>query len=637
MKQQHSDHKNLKLAMVALTLVLAMGLFVGLNVKPVYGLPAEITITATSNDTACGTVTGEGVFAPDAPVALDAVPQEGCRFINWTEGGSEVSTDSTLSFAAAVDRTLVANFAPIDRPVITAGASKGYDSAKIVWSKVDGAASYDIFRSDSPTGPYSVIDNTTALSYTQTGLTTGKTYYYSVVAVCQANITVTQSTPSASKALTPIPSTPVASAASASYTSVKVSWAGIPGATGYKVYRATSSTGSYSYQGSTTGLYYKNTGLTTGKTYYYKVFAYHTEGTANIKSKASAAVSAKPIPATPAISTIRTKTSTSSKIYWGAVSGATKYQLFRATSSGGDYTYIGAVSSGTLSYIDTGLGIGKTYYYKVRAYHLEGTTRVYSKASPIKSITIGDKYYSGVYKVGRDIPATEYYVKGSNELADAWISTDAAGEDVIGGSAAYPNCYVTLKTGQYVTFEDAVVYPLGKAPLAPKDANGHLIAAQYKVGRDIPAGEYVLLPDKTEDSVLFVVYPDSTMTSDFVGLDSEQVMTYATVKDGQYLDVYYCKAGYNILDADAPVADNTSGILTNGMYKVGRDLDAGTYTVEATSKEDSAYLVVNNSTHPISDFISLSNKIFTGTKQVTVNDGQYIYLEECKLYLSVVQ
>jgi len=631
MKKQRTYHKYLKQVMIAMTLVLALGMFVGLDAKPVFGEPLQINIAATSNNAAYGTVTGGGVYAPDATVTLDAVPKAGCRFVDWLESSSMISSDSTLSFTATADRTLVAVFAPIAKPVISSATSKGYDSAKIVWSKVEGAASYDLYRATSATGTYTKVANTTALSYTQTGLTTGRTYYYTVKAVCQANITVTTSAASAYKAVKPIPSTPVATAASASYTSNKISWAKITGATGYKVYRATSSTGTYSYLASTTGLYYTNSSLTTGKTYYYKVYAYHTEGTTKIYSKASAVVSARPIPATPVVSSVITKTSTSSKIYWGGVSGASRYQIFRSTSATGTYTWVYTTGSTARSYINTGLTLGKTYYYKVRAYHLEGTTKVYSKSSAVKSVTIGSKYYSGLYKVGRDIPAGEYLLMGRNDEGYVYVSLDAAGNDYVSDSDVLPNLYLTLKTGQYVEFDSLTAYPIAKAPMVPKDANGNLINGQYKVGRDITAGEYVLTPD-ADGYMMIVIESDSTLVKDPVGIDLCQGMAYVSVANGQYLTVV-CKAGYAITNPAAPVADTSSGVLNNGMYKVGRDFPAGTYTLESTS-EAAQYLVVNSATHPLTDFF-LGNSL-TGTKQVDLADGQYIFLSDCALHMNVV-
>ena len=55
---------------------------------------------------------------------------------------------------------------------------------------------------------------------------------------------------------------------------ITVKWTKVSGATGYKLYRATSKSGNYKLIKTTTSTYYTNKSLTKGKKYYYKVKAY---------------------------------------------------------------------------------------------------------------------------------------------------------------------------------------------------------------------------------------------------------------------------------------------------------------------------------------------------------------------------
>ena len=175
---------------------------------------------------------------------------------------------------------------------------------------------------------------------------------------------------------------PILSAVSTGYNRATITWAAVEGATSYKIDRATSPTGTYTtvYTASATTRSWTNTSLVTGKTYYYIVRAVvgaYTYGNDTYKA-------VKPIPATPTV--ILTKaSSTSIKVAWNAVSGATKYQVYRATSATGSYSLVYTASSTTLSWTNTGLTAKKTYYYKVRAYHLEGTTNIYGSFSSVKS------------------------------------------------------------------------------------------------------------------------------------------------------------------------------------------------------------------------------------------------------------
>ena len=68
------------------------------------------SIAATANPTAGGNVTGAGNYDHFATATLTATAATGYTFVNWTEGGQEVTTNATYSFQVTGERTLVANF-----------------------------------------------------------------------------------------------------------------------------------------------------------------------------------------------------------------------------------------------------------------------------------------------------------------------------------------------------------------------------------------------------------------------------------------------------------------------------------------------------------------------------------------------
>ena len=124
------------------------------------------------------------------------------------------------------------------------------------------------------------------------------------------------------------------------YDKVKLTWETLKGVDGYQVYRATSKTGTYKRVASVKGdsaATYINTGLTCGKTYYYKVRAYKKIGGKTVYSKFSAIVSGKPVPSKTAVidawgdsgGTLKTT------IQWKPVAGATDYEAqYRYTLDG---------------------------------------------------------------------------------------------------------------------------------------------------------------------------------------------------------------------------------------------------------------------------------------------------------------
>lgn len=167
---------------------------------------------------------------------------------------------------------------------------------------------------------------------------------------------------------------------SASFVGVSVSWASVPGASGYEVWRSMSDKTGFIRVKTTTAAAITDTGLVTGKTYYYKVISY--KGT--VKSGFSAVVSAKPIPATPYSLRAARASARSIKLTWGAVSGATRYEIWRCTTSAtGTFVFVGSTTA--RYYTNSSLTTGRTYYYKIRAYHLEGRVKVYSAFTSVVS------------------------------------------------------------------------------------------------------------------------------------------------------------------------------------------------------------------------------------------------------------
>lgn len=164
------------------------------------------------------------------------------------------------------------------------------------------------------------------------------------------------------------PSAPTGVQATAGNASATLSWAAVTGATSYRVYRSSSSGGSYTQVANPTGTSYVDTGLTNGTAYYYVVRALN--GTT--ESANSTEVSATPsvlLPAAPGNVSASALNATI-KLDWSAVAAATEYRIYRATAAGGAYTLI--TSTTALTYTDTGLSDGTTYYYIVRTFNAEG-------------------------------------------------------------------------------------------------------------------------------------------------------------------------------------------------------------------------------------------------------------------------
>jgi len=155
---------------------------------------------------------------------------------------------------------------------VTASAASS-SSITISWSSVPSVSGYYVYRSSSSSGTYSNIGSTSNTSYTDTELSDSTTYYYRISAY---NSFLEGSQSSYAYATTGIPSTPSnVTASAASSSSITISWSSVSPASGYYVYRSSSSSGTYSNIGSTSSTSYTNTGLSASTTYYYRVSAFN--------------------------------------------------------------------------------------------------------------------------------------------------------------------------------------------------------------------------------------------------------------------------------------------------------------------------------------------------------------------------
>lgn len=175
-------------------------------------------------------------------------------------------------------------------------------------------------------------------------------------------------------------------AKSAGYASIKISWPAVTGADTYKVYRATSSSGTYSLlkEVAASAVSLTDSGRTTGKTYYYKMKATATNGTATVTGTTAAAVSARPVPAKPGSFLVARRSSSSIKVTWKTVSGASGYEVYRKIGAG---SWILRKTTSSLEFINTGLKAGTAYAYKVRAYTTVGTKKVYGSFTAAQTVT----------------------------------------------------------------------------------------------------------------------------------------------------------------------------------------------------------------------------------------------------------
>ena len=159
---------------------------------------------------------------------------------------------------------------------------------RLRWNEIGGADGYQIWRLDD-TGTWKIVktlgdkgntltnDQGATIAYSNTGLEAGKQYTYKMraFAIPEDGVKVFGAYSDAYTVAVK-PETPKATVTSTKAGRAELSWNAVNGAAGYQIWMAESQNGEYKIVKSVTdgSTAYNKTGLSSGKTYYFKVRAY---------------------------------------------------------------------------------------------------------------------------------------------------------------------------------------------------------------------------------------------------------------------------------------------------------------------------------------------------------------------------
>ncbi len=354
-----------------------------------------------------GPVTSIPFTVPNAPTVLSAVSGNAKVTLSWTapsfDGGRQIdhyviyqdgvaltaqpigttanvtglTNGEVHSFAVAAhnlagtgaNSSLISSTADIVPGVPNGLATNaGNDQTSLNWtipSPNGGTAvtGYQVYRSATQTGGFTLISSPTGTTYIDSnGLTNGQTYWYEVSAVNAAGegpVTV----PISSIPFT-VPNAPTGLTAVPGNTSVTLNWTapfnGGRAIDHYVVYQ-----NGNALTGQPTGLIVVITGLTNGLTYSFTVSAHNTAG----NGTQSGTVSSVPNTLADAPTGLTSIPGNSQVILnWTAPtnyggSQITGYKVYRSVTQNSGYTLV--ASPNGITYTDTGLTNGQTYWYEV--------------------------------------------------------------------------------------------------------------------------------------------------------------------------------------------------------------------------------------------------------------------------------
>ncbi|MEA3200562.1 MAG: trimeric autotransporter adhesin [Thermoplasmata archaeon] len=271
-----------------------------------------------------------------------------------------------------------------------AAAGPGVGQITVSWSAPasnGGSAitQYNVYGASSSSGPFSLLGTTggSTFSYAESGLGNGVARFYRVSATNSLGEGPQSGTASATTWAVPGAPQNLAASAGPSPGQIRLTWAapasnGGTAITGYTVYRGTSSTGPFSFVGTTSGstLTYTDSGLGNGATRYYVVSASNAVGEGPQSGASGATTWTVPgAPQSPAATAGPSPGQI--RLTWAAPASnggtaVTGYTVYRGTSSSGPFSLLATTGAATLAYTDTGLGNGASRYYVVSASNVVG-------------------------------------------------------------------------------------------------------------------------------------------------------------------------------------------------------------------------------------------------------------------------
>ncbi len=490
----------------------------------------------------------------------------GCGITDVYYNGNESSFLNAITWEYSNESVLNAPYhhylAPtLEEPVATSA------SVKLSWNAVTDATKYMMYRRDYNGGTWSSwtvkTKSITGTSWTDSGVTAGGQYEYKVRACVSGTF---RGYSNVVNATVPIPAgAPTLSGAAQAGKNV-LSWGAVSGATKYMMYRREyngSSWGSWEIKSkSITGTSWTDSNVTAGNTYEYKARAY--VGTAfgpysNVVSLTAKAAAPPP----PVLN--GTAQAGKNVLNWTAVSGATKYMMYRREYNGSTWGSweIKSKSLTGNTWTDSNVTAGNTYEYKMRACVdglFGGYSNVVSLTQQPTATIYGEAMYHQSDLAWTSVPgATAYKVYRRVNSGSGWSS------------------WTNVKTLYETNWSDTAVTELYQYQYRVRAR----IDGEYGAYSNIVAMTSPGVPDKSNPIINTQLYTSSTLVTLPVEMDwhatgetssSDPVefrfwifLNGSIVKDSGYGSASYC-FGEDWMELGGPYTARV--YIRNGWYEI---------------------------------------------------------------------
>jgi beta-lactamase superfamily II metal-dependent hydrolase/fibronectin type 3 domain-containing protein len=381
------------------------------------------------------------------------------------------------------------------------------------------------------------------------------------------NIQVTPAPPAAPAGLTAVAGT----------SHVEVSWNSVGGATSYNVKRATVTGGPYTTIASPATNAHDDVTAVDGTQYFYVVSAVGPGGEGVDSAEVTATPMAAPTGLTP------TPGNNQVGLAWSAVTGATSYDVKRATVTGGPYTTIASPASN--AHTDSTAVNGTQYFYVVAAVNATGES-INSAEVNATPAAPGKIVLSQVYAGGGSGTAGTAYTKDYVEL----FNSGGSAVDISGHSLQYGSATGNLggSATQIFAIPPATIIPPGKYLLVALGAPG-------AAGAAVPSPDF-----STTNLSMGAGAGKVALVINAVAIGCGATATPCALPHASILDIVAWGSSNNA-EGGAPITSAALNSTNGSIRKVGGCTDTDNNNADFTVNTVGTGLVPRNSTSPVNN------------------------------------
>lgn len=159
-----------------------------------------------------------------------------------------------------------------------------------------------------------------------------------------------------------------------------------------------------------------------------------------------------------------------------------------------------------------------------------------------------------------------------------------------------------------------------KDPFDPASYETVFEADTYKIGTDMPAGEYKLFA--LEEYASYDLTGDAR-GEEYIAYNFIETFAYVVVEDGQFLEI---SEAFAVPVEDVDPVEPVDGKFGPGVYRIGVDIEPGEYKVTSIGEWASYDIATDANLIEYVDYGSIEKSNY-----VEVRDGEYLELVEAEL------